>query len=77
LHSLNLLEDEQDPYGYWKGPEIKAWGTIFNTKSNLEEVISTAGKGAVLGGITRPISGLRGDIKHLWFSHDEPIEHNE
>jgi hypothetical protein len=77
LYSLDLLEDEQDPYGYWKGPEINAWGTIFNTESNLEEIISTAGQGAVLGGFTRPISGLRGDIKHLWLSNDEPIEHNE
>jgi hypothetical protein len=77
LYSLDLLEDEQDPYGYWKGPEINVWGTFFNTESNLDEIISTAGQGAVLGGITRPISGLRGDIKHLWFSNDEPIEHNE
>ncbi|HAJ91624.1 MAG TPA: hypothetical protein DCO71_03225 [Gammaproteobacteria bacterium] len=77
LYSLNLLQDEQDPYGYWKGPEINAWGTAFNTESNLEEIISTAGKGAVLGGFTRPVSGLIGDIKHLWFSDGEPIEHNE
>lgn len=77
LHSLNLLEDEQDPYGYWKGPEINVWGTMFQSESNLEEIISTAGKGAVLGGITRPISGLRGDIKHLWFGNDEPLEYDE
>jgi hypothetical protein len=50
---------------------------MFNTESNLEEIISTAWKGAVLGGITRPISGLRGDIKHLWMGDDEPIEYDE
>jgi hypothetical protein len=76
LHSLGLRQDEQDAYGYWKGPEIKAWGMLAKTESNLEDIINDAGRGAVLGGITRPISGLRGNIKHLWFGDGEaPVEY--
>ena len=29
------------------------------------------------GGITRPISGLRGDIKHLWIGGEKPIKYGE
>jgi hypothetical protein len=73
-----LLKDEKDPYGYWTGPEIKFWGTLGVLESNLGDIIDEAGKGAVLGGITRPISGLIGNIKHRWMDDDdEPIEYSD
>lgn len=75
LYSLDLLQAEKDRYGYWKGPEVKVWGTPFKSESNLEEIITTAGKGTVLGGVTRPISGLLGNIKHYWFDEGEPSEY--
>jgi hypothetical protein len=37
----------------------------------LEDIISDAGHGAVLGGITRPISGLWGNLKYWWFGGGE------
>jgi hypothetical protein len=67
LYSLGLLQSEKDAYGYWKGPEIKIWGNIAQTKSNLDQIISIAARGAVLGGITRPISGLWGNLRYWWF----------
>ena len=67
LYSLGLLQSEKDAYGYWKGPEVKFWGNIARTQSNLDEIISEAGRGAVLGGITRPVSGLWGNLKYWWF----------
>lgn len=76
MYDLDLLHDEPDSYGYQKGPALKFWGTLGNAESNLEDIISTAGSGAVLGGITSPISGLIGNIKYLWFGDDkEPIEY--
>ncbi len=69
-HSLQpgpAADREKDDYGYWKGPVVKVWGTIAGTKSNLDDIISDAGRGAVLGGITRPISGLWGNLKYWWF----------
>ena len=78
FYDLGLLQKEQDPYGYWEGPEIKFWGTLAQTESNLGEIIEPAGKGAVLGGITRPISGLIGNVKHLWMDEEgEPIEYTD
>jgi hypothetical protein len=73
LYSLDLLESERDQYGYWKGPTFKAWGTLARSQTNLEEIIAEAGQGAVLGGITRPISGLIGNIRHIW-RNDAPEE---
>ncbi len=74
MYDLNLMEKERNEYGYWKGPAIKFWGTPANNQSNLDEVVSKAGRGAILGGITRPISGLLGNAKHRWFGdRDDPI----
>jgi hypothetical protein len=67
LYSLGLLQSEKDDYGYWKGPVIKVWGTIARTQSNLDELIGEAGDGAVLGGVSRPFSGLWGNLKYWWF----------
>jgi hypothetical protein len=78
FYDLGLLQKEQDAYRYWKGPEINFWGTPSVVESNLGEIIETAGKGAVLGGITRPISGLIGNVKHLWMDEEgEPIEYTD
>jgi len=71
LYSLGLLQSEKDDLGYWKGPVVKVWGTFFRTESNLEDIISEAGHGAVLGGITRPVSGLWGNLKYWWFGGGE------
>ncbi|MCG6900631.1 MAG: hypothetical protein LJE75_11595 [Gammaproteobacteria bacterium] len=78
FYDLGLLQKEQDRFGYWKGPEIKFWGTPSVMQSNLGEIIETAGKGAILGGITRPISGLIGNVKHLWMDEEgEAIEYTD
>ena len=78
LYSLGLLQSEQDGYGYWKGPVFKVWGNIGRTQSNLDDIINEAGKGAVLGGITRPVSGLWGNLKYWWFGSDKPpIEYDK
>jgi hypothetical protein len=74
LYSMDLLEDEQDKFGYWKGPEFKIWGSFGATESNLEEIIQRAGDGTVKGAITRPISGLIGNVKHRWFGGDAAVE---
>jgi hypothetical protein len=75
MYDLDLLESEQDDFGYWIGPDIKFWGTLAASESNLDEIITTAGNAAVLGGITRPISGLIGNIRHRWM--DEKGEARE
>jgi hypothetical protein len=67
LYSLGLLQKAQDNYGYWKGPVFKVWGRIARTESNLDDIIREAGRGAVLGGITRPVAGLWGNLKYWWF----------
>jgi len=78
MYDLDLLKSKQDAYGYWKGPKIKFWGTPAAFESNLGDIITTAGNGAVLGGITRPISGLIGNIRHRWMDEDtEAKEYTE
>jgi len=78
MYDLDLLGSEQDAYGYWKGPEIKFWGCPAASESNLGDIISTAGNAAILGGITRPISGLIGNIRHRWMDEDtEAKEYTE
>ncbi len=77
LHSLDLLKPEKDPYGYWVGPAIKVSGTFFKTQSNLEAIISKAGNGALLGGVTRPVAGLWGNLKYHWMDEGEPLEYKE
>jgi hypothetical protein len=78
LYSLGLLQSEQNDYGYWKGPVFKVWGKIARSESNLDDIISEAGHGAVMGGITRPVSGLWGNLKYWWFGGGKaPVEYNE
>lgn len=67
FYDLDLLTQEQNEWGYWLGPEIHFRGTPANPESNLGNIISDASKGMILGGITRPISGLIGNIRHRWF----------
>ncbi len=51
---------------------------LAQSESNLSEIIETAGKGAVLGGLTRPISGLIGNVRHLWMDEEgEPVEYTD
>jgi hypothetical protein len=78
MYDLDLLKSEQDDYGYWIGPEIKFGGTLAASESNLGEIISKAGNAAILGGITRPISGLIGNIRHRWMDEEgEAKEYTE
>jgi hypothetical protein len=78
MYDLDLLKSKQDAYGYWKGPKIKFWGVPVAMESNLGDIITTAGNAAILGGITRPISGLIGNIRHRWMDEDtEAKEYTE
>jgi len=74
LYSIDLLEDEQDKYGYWKGPEFRISGSVAATESNFAEIIERASDGAIKGGITRPLSGFIGNIKYRWFGNDGEAE---
>ena len=66
FYGLGLLKDEQDEYGFWKGPTIKFWGSISNMKDNFDEIINKAKEGTLAGGITNPFSGLVGNFKYRW-----------
>ncbi|MGH8598040.1 MAG: hypothetical protein ACREXT_15400, partial [Gammaproteobacteria bacterium] len=70
LYSMDLMQDAQDEWGYWRGPEFRIWGTVAAPESNFAEVVQQAGDGAVKGGITRPISGFIGNLKYRWFNDD-------
>jgi len=72
FYALDLLKSKQDTWGYWKGPSIRFRGTPANPESNLDDIISDAGRGAILGAIIRPIAGLIGNIRHRWFDEDKP-----
>lgn len=74
LYSIDLLEDEQDKFGYWKGPEFRISGSVAATESNFAEIIERASDGALKGGITRPLSGFIGNIKYRWFGNDGEAE---
>jgi len=71
LYSMDLLEDGEDAYGYAKGPSFRIRGTPSSTESNFTEIVNAAADGTLKGGITRPISGLIGNLKYRWFG-DEP-----
>ncbi len=67
FYGLGLLNDEQDEYGFWKGPLIKFSGTLNHQNDNFNEIINKAKSGTVVGGITNPFSGLIGNFKYRWF----------
>ena len=71
LYSMDLLKDEQDRFGYWRGPEFEVSGTPAQPQSNFADIVKAAGEGTVTGGFTRPISGIIGNIKFRWFG-DRP-----
>lgn len=73
LYSIDLLEDEQDRFGYWKGPEVRISGSVTATESNFAEIVQRAADGSVKGGVTRPLAGLIGNIKHRWFGSDGDV----
>ncbi|MEX2482415.1 MAG: hypothetical protein WD928_16275, partial [Gammaproteobacteria bacterium] len=78
LYSMNLLEDEQDEQGYFKGPAFRIRGTPADAESNLEEILNAAADGTVKGGITRPIAGLIGNLRYRWFGEEpEPYQDQE
>ncbi len=68
FYGLNLLTGEKNEYGFWEGPEIIFGGTLTHPTDNFEEIVETAKKGTVQGGITRPFSGIIGDFKYRWFA---------
>jgi len=72
FYELGLLKSKQDKWRYWEGPALKFWGTPASSQSNLADLIAQAGRGSVLGGVTRPLAGLIGNIKYRWFGKDEP-----
>ena len=74
LYSLNLLQDEQDKFDYWKGPEIKITGSATAPESNFAAIVQRASDATMRGGVTRPISGLIGNIKHRWFGSDAKVD---
>ena len=77
LYSMALLDDEQDDHGYYHGPEFEIRGSANEPLSNFAEIISIGAKGTVAGGVTRPISGLIGNVKHRWFGDEtKPAEAN-
>ncbi|MCP3852593.1 MAG: hypothetical protein GY694_20550 [Gammaproteobacteria bacterium] len=67
FYGLGLLEDEQDEYGFWKGPIINFKGTLNHQEDNFDEIISKAKSGTVVGGVTNPFSGIIGNFKYRWF----------
>jgi hypothetical protein len=67
LYSMGLLRNEQNDDGYWRGPEFKIWGTPSASESNFADIIRQASDGTVKGGVTRPLSGLIGNLKYRWF----------
>lgn len=86
FYGMDLLTGEKNEYGFWEGPEIKFGGTVNHPTDNFEEIIETAKKGTVAGGVTRPFSGIIGDFKYRWFGGkpdyqdaiaDEPVVDKE
>ncbi len=66
LYSMDLMGDLRNEQGYWRGPEFRIWGSVDAPQSNFEDIIARAGHGTLRGGITRPISGLIGNVKYRW-----------
>jgi len=73
LYSMGLLRQEKNEDGYWRGPEFRIWGTPSRSESNFSDIVRQASDGTVKGGITRPLSGLIGNVKYRWFG-DPPRE---
>ncbi len=70
LYSMDLMQDEKNDFGYQRGPEFRIWGTPAEPQSNFDEIVERAGDGTLKGAITRPISGLIGNLRYRWFNND-------
>ena len=75
FYGLGLLNDEQDEYGFWKGPVINFSGTLNHQEDNFDEIISQAKSGTLAGGITNPFSGLIGNFRYRWFDEAPDYSH--
>ena len=75
FYGLGLLKNEQDSYGFWKGPIIDFSGTLNHQEDNFDEIITQAKEGTLAGGFTNPFSGLIGNFKYRWFN--EPPDYSE
>jgi hypothetical protein len=75
FYGLGLLKNEQDNYGFWKGPIIDFSGTLNHQEDNFDEIIAQAKEGTLSGGFTNPFSGLIGNVKYRWFN--EPPDYSE
>ena len=71
FYGLGLLNQEQDEYGFWKGPIINFSGTLNHQQDNFNDIINKAKAGTLAGGITNPFSGIIGNFKYRWFG-DSP-----
>lgn len=71
LYSMDLMREGRDDYGYFQGPEFLVSGTPAAPESNFSAIIEQAGEGTLKGGITRPLSGLIGNLKYRWFGPNE------
>ena len=70
LYSMDLMQDERNELGYWRGPEFRIWGSASASQSNFEDVINHAADGTTKGAFLRPISGIIGNLKYRWFDRD-------
>lgn len=70
LYSMNLLHDQQNPQGYWVGPEFKVWGSLRKMETNFSDIIRTAGDESLFGGIIRPLAGIIGNFKYQWMEKE-------
>jgi len=70
LYSLDLMRDEKDTWGYWRGPSFRIWGSLAAPESNFDEIVNAAGDAAVQGAFRHPLSGLIGNLKFRWFDDD-------
>jgi len=70
LYSLDLMRDEKNTWGYWRGPSFRIWGSLAEPESNLDEIVNAAGDAAVQGAFRHPLSGLIGNLKFRWFDDD-------
>jgi len=74
LYSMDLMQDSQNEFGYWRGPEFKISGTPNAPESNFEDIIRQAEDGTLKGAIMRPISGLIGNLKYRWFNDNSKAQ---
>lgn len=64
LSGLGLLTDKSAGNNYWRGFDFRIWGSLADTKTNFNNIVTQASSGTLTRNVTNPFHGIWSNIKY-------------